>query len=78
MGGGQPIYDSVTREHVDVFNKRASVLYDIDSHSKVRKSHKNPDMDKLYEEFLGEPNSETAHKYLHTHYNARSRFGKIK
>jgi NADP-reducing hydrogenase subunit HndD len=78
MGGGQPIYDSITREHVDVFAKRSSVLYSIDSHSKVRKSHKNPDIIKLYDEFLGKPNSEIAHKYLHTHYVARGRYGNTK
>lgn len=77
MGGGQPIYDSVTREHVDIFKKRSSVLYDADSKAPIRKSHENPDIISLYDEFLKEPNSEVAHKYLHTHYTPRGRFGKI-
>ena len=77
MGGGQPIYDSVTREHVDIFKKRSSVLYDADSKAPIRKSHENPDIIALYDEFLKEPNSDVAHKYLHTHYTPRGRFGKI-
>lgn len=77
MGGGQPIYNSTVREHVDVFKKRASVLYNMDNNAKIRKSHENPDIKKLYDEFLGEPNSHKAHHYLHTTYTKRGKFGKI-
>ena len=47
-------------------------IYEIDYESKLRKSHENPAVKKLYEDFLGEPNSEIAHHYLHTHYMARN------
>ncbi len=77
MGGGQPTYDSVTRQNVDVFAKRASVLYNADANAQIRKSHDNPDIKELYDTFLSEPNSHEAHKYLHTHYCAKGRFGKI-
>lgn len=77
MGGGQPIYDSVTREHVDIFKKRASVLYNADESAPIRKSHENSDIIALYDDFLKEPNSKVAHKYLHTHYTKRGRFGNI-
>lgn len=77
MGGGQPLYDSTTREHVDVFKKRASVLYNIDSSTKIRKSHENPAMTELYGKFLKEPNGHEAHKYLHTKFSPKDRFGKI-
>ncbi len=77
LGGGQPIYDSVTREHVDVFAKRASVLYQADVDAPIRKSHENPDIVALYDEFFETPNGHKAHKYLHTHYCAKGRFGKV-
>jgi len=40
----------------------------------IRKSHENPSVQKLYEEYLGEPNSELAHSLLHTHYTVRSKY----
>ncbi|WP_372593400.1 NAD(P)-binding protein [Actinotalea sp.] len=48
--------------------KRQKVLVDIDRTSTYRKSQENPDVLRLYEEFYGEPNSETAHHLLHTSY----------
>ncbi|KAF2955797.1 NADH-dependent [FeFe] hydrogenase, group A6 [Marinitoga sp. 38H-ov] len=66
-GGGQPIPSTE-----EVLIKRMEAIYDIDYDSKLRKSHENPAVKKLYEEFLGEPNSEIAHHILHTHYVARS------
>ena len=41
---------------------------------KLRKSHENPLMKKIYDDFLGEPNSHLAHELLHTKYYARSRY----
>ena len=49
--------------------KRASVLYSEDERQKVRQSHNNPDIIRLYKEFLGEPLSELSEKLHHTHYN---------
>jgi NADH-quinone oxidoreductase subunit G len=66
-GGGQPI---PTTEEVLI--KRMEAIYEIDYDSKLRKSHENPAVKKLYEEFLKEPNSEIAHHLLHTHYVARN------
>ncbi|MFV0393431.1 MAG: NADH-dependent [FeFe] hydrogenase, group A6 [Coprobacillaceae bacterium] len=77
MGGGQPIVNPMVKEEINVFEKRASVLYNADKKASVRKSHENPDILSLYKEFLGEPNSKVAHKYLHTHHKPRERFGKI-
>lgn len=67
-GGGQPYH----KGDYDIIKKRAVGLYNIDSTKKLRKSHKNPTIISLYEEFLGEPHSEIAHKYLHTHYFDKS------
>ena len=53
--------------------ERRQGLYAIDSHMPRRQSHNNPQIKKLYEEFLGEPNSHKAHDLLHTHYSDRSK-----
>ena len=74
MGGGQPIKNSRTRAAVDVRKLRADALYDIDEKSVIRKSHENPVMQELYKEFLKEPGSEIAHKYLHTHYTKKEKY----
>ena len=39
---------------------------------KLRKSHENPEVKAIYDEYLGEPNSHKAHELLHTHYTERS------
>jgi iron only hydrogenase large subunit-like protein len=46
-------------------------LYKIDLGKEIRKAHNNPFIKQLYDDFLGEPLSETSHKYLHTSYAAR-------
>jgi len=51
-----------------VIKARAAALYREDEGKPIRKSHENPEIIKLYEEFLGKPMSEKAHKLLHTHY----------
>jgi ferredoxin hydrogenase gamma subunit len=52
--------------------ERQQGLYAIDKAMPRRQSHLNPQVTKLYEEFLGEPNSHKAHELLHTHYSDRS------
>ena len=74
MGGGQPIVSSKTRSKIDVRKKRAEALYKIDEKSKIRKSHENPAIKKLYKEFLGNPGSNKAHELLHTHYEGRKKY----
>ncbi len=71
-GGGQPIVDARERYFVDVKAKRASAIYGEDEAKVIRKSHLNPSIKKLYEDFLGKPNSHKAHELLHTHYTDRS------
>ncbi len=70
-GGGQPMVDSQVRNFTDVRTLRANALYANDARKAIRKSHENPSIKKLYEEFLGEPGSHTAHDILHTKYVAR-------
>ncbi len=74
MGGGQPIKSSKIRREVDVQKLRADALYSIDEKSVIRKSHENPVVKKIYEEYLEVPGSYRAHKLLHTHYIERSKY----
>jgi len=73
-GGGQPIVDARTRYEVDPRAARAKATYDEDRAMPIRKSHKNPAITQIYEEYLGEPNSHKSHELLHTHYTARDKF----
>ncbi len=71
-GGGQPIQPASVRNSIDLRAVRAKVLYDADKNLPYRKSHENPIIKLVYDEFLGEPNSHKAHELLHTHYVKRS------
>jgi iron only hydrogenase large subunit-like protein len=68
-GGGQP-YMGVNAIPLDpaILEARARALYGIDRDKTIRRSHENPDIQRLYKEFLGRPLSPAAHKLLHTHY----------
>ena len=48
--------------------QRIKLVYQEDKALPIRKSHDNPEVKKIYEEFLEKPNSKIAHKYLHTKY----------
>ena len=74
MGGGQPIKDAKTRATVDVRALRAGALYSIDEKSKIRKSHENPILKQIYQDYLGKPGSHKAHELLHTHYQKREKY----
>ena len=67
-GGGQPLHHG----NVDIINARREALYREDCSKPLRKSHENPFIKQLYEEFLGEPLSPKAHTLLHTHYFNKS------
>ena len=73
-GGGQPIVCADVQAEVNVKELRAKALYGEDEGKKLRKSHENPAVKKLYAEFLGEPNSHRAHKLLHTTYVTRDKY----
>ena len=72
-GGGQPYARAGEGIPLDVENlmKRAAALRSIDAGKKLRCSYENPDVLRVYEEYLTEPNSPRAHKLLHTHYAPR-------
>ncbi|MEG0899231.1 MAG: NADH-dependent [FeFe] hydrogenase, group A6 [Oscillospiraceae bacterium] len=73
-GGGQPIQPASVRNFVDVVQKRANALYDDDKKDVLRKSHENPALKVIYDEFLGEYGGHKSHEILHTQYVAKSRF----
>ncbi len=70
-GGGQPYQPASVRDAIDLRAKRASVLYTADKKMDLRKSHENSAVKKIYDEFLGSPNSHKAHEILHTTYVKR-------
>jgi NADP-reducing hydrogenase subunit HndD len=63
-GGGQPLHHG----DASILQARTKAIYKEDEDKVIRKSHENPYIVKLYDEFLGEPLSEKAHDLLHTHY----------
>ena len=67
-GGGQPRYTNN-----QVRQARIEAVYREDEGKKLRKSHENPDLVKLYAEFLGQPLGEKSHHLLHTKYTPRDR-----
>lgn len=72
-GGGQPYCRAgeETPLDVEVLAKRAAALRGIDAGKPIRNSYENPDVQRVYAEYLGEPLSEKAHHLLHTNYLAR-------
>ncbi|MBO5658469.1 MAG: iron hydrogenase small subunit [Duodenibacillus sp.] len=59
--------------YMEFNEQRAAAIYAIDEKRPLRQSHKNPDVVRLYEEFLGEPCGHASHDLLHTHYKMRKR-----
>ena len=79
-GGGQPFVKPcfLPNEDDNILDtykeKRAAALYSEDERQTVRQSHNNVQIQQLYKDYLGEPNSHKAHELLHTSYVARERF----
>lgn len=68
-GGGQPI-----PTNPEIRQKRAEAIYAEDEGLPIRKSHENPEVQKLYKDFLKEPLGEVSHHLLHTKYTKRERY----
>ena len=74
-GGGQPIQPQHVRDTVDLKAERAKALYSQDEAMTIRKSHKNPVVKEVYDEFFGGAwGCHKAHEILHTSYVKRDRF----
>lgn len=72
-GGGQPIQPASVRSFVDLKGIRAAALYQDDAANSIRKSHDNPMIKAVYDEYLEAPGSHKAHHILHTTYVDRSK-----
>lgn len=72
-GGGQPIHDGE-----ELAFERGQKLYFLDKNAKIRFSHENPDIRKLYDEYFEKPLSHRAHALLHTDHNAWEMPGKVR
>ncbi len=68
-GGGQPYGSSLERR-----KERAAGLYAEDKNADLRKSHDNPEINKIYEDFLEKPLSHKSHELLHTKYVKRDAY----
>lgn len=69
-GGGQPRASTPPQDRVR--EKRISAVYEIDREMHLRNSHDNPEIKAIYNDFLGEPIGDLAHKLLHTSYTPKS------
>lgn len=68
-GGGQPYHHG----DMEIIKQRQLAIYQEDQGKVLRKSHENPYIKQIYDEFLGTPNSHKAHELLHTHYVPKER-----
>jgi NADH-quinone oxidoreductase subunit G/[NiFe] hydrogenase diaphorase moiety small subunit/NADP-reducing hydrogenase subunit HndD len=68
-GGGQPI-----PTNPEIREQRTKAIYEEDAFMPIRKSHENPEIAKIYKDFLHKPLGEKSHKLLHTKYTARERY----
>ena len=69
-GGGQPI-----PTNPEIRKKRAEAIYAEDASLEIRKSHDNPNVIRLYKEFLTDgPCGHKSHELLHTHYVKRGKY----
>ncbi|MBN1411267.1 MAG: iron hydrogenase small subunit [Spirochaetales bacterium] len=77
-GGGQPYAtaNSIPLDE-DCLLKRAEALYGLDRKKTIRRSHDNPDIQRIYKEYLGRPLSKLSHQLLHTHYKEKTPHGII-
>jgi iron only hydrogenase large subunit-like protein len=65
-GGGQPIPTTWA-----IRRKRMQGIYSEDGHLPLRKSHENPVLKKMYDEYMGDVGGHRAHELLHTTYEER-------
>lgn len=68
-GGGQPHSTDLSRREA-----RIEAIYREDANKPLRKSHENPSIIALYDDFLGKPLGEKSHHLLHTHYVERGKY----
>ena len=73
-GGGQPLQSAEVRSFTDIKALRAAALYRQDEAMPIRKSHENPVLQAVYQDYLGEPGGHRAHELLHCTYVPQKRY----
>lgn len=73
-GGGQPVQGDSVRNYTDLKTLRSKALYEADKKLPLRKSHENPAIMQLYDEYLDAPGKFRSHKLLHTKYVKRDKY----
>jgi ferredoxin hydrogenase gamma subunit len=73
-GGGNPRKKNC---YLETQAARTEGIYKLDRERPIRQSHNNPDVVRLYKEFLGKPCGHLSHELLHTHYKDRTSKGKV-
>ena len=73
-GGGQPIQHADVRNFTDLKGLRAAALYAQDADMPYRRSHENPIVQTVYQDFLGEPGGHKAHDLLHCTYIKQQKY----
>ena len=73
-GGGQPLQPAIVRSFTDIPARRAAALYQQDKSMPIRKSHENPVLQAVYQNYLGEPGGHRAHELLHCTYVPQKRY----
>ena len=69
-GGGEPL--SIISKQDEVRIKRYKTLYECDKDAKIKSSYENPDIKRIYKEFIGKPSNEKAQELLHIKYKDES------
>ena len=73
-GGGQPLQHADVRNFTDIKALRAAALYKQDEGMTLRRSHQNPMVNAIYQEYLGEPGGHKAHSLLHCSYIKQKKY----
>ena len=73
-GGGQPLQPAIVRSFTDIPALRAAALYQQDEAMPIRKSHENPVLQTVYQDYLGKPGGHKAHELLHCTYVPQKRY----
>ena len=73
-GGGQPLQPAIVRSFTDIPALRAAALYQQDEAMPIRRSHENPVLQTVYQDYLGKPGGHKAHELLHCTYVPQKRY----
>ncbi|MCL2569708.1 MAG: [FeFe] hydrogenase, group A [Firmicutes bacterium] len=73
-GGAMPAHDAIIQDNFGNARNRSKTIYNMDQYNNLRRSHENPVVKQIYDEFLGKPNGKKAHELLHTTHTPRKKY----